>query len=149
MATANRFEDLDCWQAGRKLKRSVYRLTRKAEFSRDTPLVSQIRRAAFSVTANIVEGFERSGNKEFIQFLAISKGSAGEIKDHLYTALDENYITQTEFEEAYRLADEAGRLSGGFMRYLEHSEMKGSKFASRPKPAPQETKVGSATTPKP
>ncbi len=131
MATIKRFEDLDSWRAGRTLKQSVYTLTRKPEFSRDLPLVSQIRRAASSITANIVEGFERNGNREFISFLSISKGSCGEIKDHLYTALDENYITRPEFDHCYRLADEAGRLVGGFMRYLEQSEMKGPKFFDR------------------
>jgi four helix bundle protein len=131
MATIKRFEDLDCWQAGRTLKRKVYNLTRKHEFSRDLPLVSQIRRASSSVTANIVEGFERNGNREFTNFLSISKGSCGEIKDHLYTALDENYITRPEFDHCYSLANEAGRLIGGFMRYLEQSEMKGAKFIAR------------------
>lgn len=132
MPTIKRFEDLECWLAGRDLRRAVYRLTRKPEFTKDYPLVSQIRRAAFSVTSNIVEGFERNGNREFIQFLAISKGSAGEIRDHLYTALDENYITQAEFDQTYRVAEEAGRLTGGFMSYLQRSSMTGSKFATKP-----------------
>jgi four helix bundle protein len=128
MPTIRRFEDLECWIAGRALRRGVYRLTRNSEFVRDYPLVSQIRRAAFSVTSNIVEGFERNGNREFIQFLAVAKGSAGEIRDHLYTALDEGYITQLEFDEAYRLAEEAGKLLGGLMRYLQQSGMAGTKF---------------------
>lgn len=131
MATITRFEDLDCRKAGRMLKQNVYRLSRKPAFARDWPLVSQIRRAASSVTANIVEGFERDGNREFVQFLSTSKGSCGEIKDHLYTALDENHVTQTEFDRSYQLAEETGRLVGGFMRYLEQSEMKGNKFAAR------------------
>ena len=130
MPTIRRFEDLECWAAGRALRRAIYRLTRKTDFLKDYPLVSQIRRAAFSVTSNIVEGFERNGNREFIQFLSIAKGSAGEIRDHLYTALDEGYITQPEFAETYRMAEEAGRLIGGFMRYLQQSEMTGTKFPS-------------------
>jgi len=89
----------------------VYRLTRKPEFTKDYPMVSQIRRASFSVTANIVEGFERNGNREFVHFLTIAKGSAGEIRDHLYTALDEAYISQKEFEETYAIAETSGRLS--------------------------------------
>ena len=129
MATIRRFEELDCWQAGRALKQQVYRLTREQEFSRDWPLVSQIRRAASSVTANIVEGFERDGNREFVSFLSIAKGSSGEVKDHLYTALDEHYITEAEFNETYKLAEDTGRLIGAFMRYLEQSDLKGRKFA--------------------
>jgi four helix bundle protein len=135
MPTIKRFEDLECWLAGRSLRQAVYRLTRKPEFAKDYPLVSQTRRAAFSVTSNIVEGFERNGNREFIQFLAVAKGSAGEIRDHLYTALDENYITQAEFDQTYRVAEEVGRLIGGFMSYLQHSSMTGSKFATHtPRP---------------
>jgi len=130
MATINRFEELECWQAGRVLKRAVYRLSRKSEFARDLPLVSQIRRAASSVTANIVEGFERDGNREFVQFLSTAKGSCGEIKDHLYTALDEAYIDKAESDQCYQLSDDAGRLIGGLMRYLEKSSMKGQKFVS-------------------
>ncbi len=133
MATIRRFEDLDCWQAGRALKQQIYRLTRKQEFSRDLPLVSQIRRAASSVTSNIAEGFERDGNREFVSFLSISKGSCGEVKDHLYTAFDERYIAENEFENTYKLADEAGRRIGAFMRYLEQSDLKGRKFANRPR----------------
>lgn len=130
MSTIRRFEDLECWVAGRVLRRAVYRLTRQAEFAKDYPLVSQVRRAAFSVTSNVVEGFERNGNREFIQFLAIAKGSAGEIRDHLYTAFDEGYITQLEFDETYRLAEDAGKLIGGLMRYLQQSGMAGTKFSS-------------------
>jgi four helix bundle protein len=115
------------------LKQRVYRLSRKSEFARDLPLVSQIRRAASSVTANIVEGFERSGNREFIHFLSTSKGSAGEIRDHLYTAFDERYITESEFRDTYTTAEEVGRLIGGLMRYLERTDVRGSKFSRLPR----------------
>ena len=131
MPTIERFEDLQCWKSGRSLKRALYRLTRKEQFAKDRDLVSPIRRAAFSVTSNIAEGFERGGNRELGQFLATSKGSLGEIKDHLYTAIDETYITQIEFDETYRAAEETARLVGGFMSYLQRSEMTGPKFAAR------------------
>jgi len=81
-----------------------------------------------SVTANIAEGFERGGNREFIQFLSISKGSCGEIQDHLYTAMDERYIAKEEFEALYAQAAEVSRLIGGFMKYLQRSEVRGPKF---------------------
>jgi four helix bundle protein len=128
MPTIERFEDLKCWQAGRQLKRVAYQLSRKTAFSSDRDLVSQIRRAVQSVTANIAEGFEREGNREFLQFLSQAKGSAGETKDHLYTALDENYIDQIEFDNAYKLADDTTRLIGGFMSYLRTASSGGSKF---------------------
>lgn len=128
MATIERFEDLVCWQAARKLRVAVYRLTRLRPFSSDFALVNQIRRAALSASANIAEGFEREGNREFAQFLAQAKGSVGEVKDELYAALDENYISQADFEQAYGLADETTRLLGGFIGYLHRTANAGSKF---------------------
>ena len=145
MSTIERFEDLQCWQSGRILKRTLYRLTRKESFAQDRDLVSQVRRAAFSVTSNIAEGFERGGNRELVQFLATSKGSLGEIKDHLYTAIDETYITQTDFDETYRAAEETARLVGGFMSYLQRSQLTGPKFAAR---ATRNAKLGTPN-PKP
>jgi four helix bundle protein len=128
MPTIERFEDIECWKAGRRLKQLVYRYSRGREFRLDYALVTQIRRAAQSVTANIAEGFEREGNKEFIQFLSHAKGSTGEVKDHLYTALDEKYITQEDFDTAYSLAEDTTRMTGGFMSYLRRAENTGSKF---------------------
>ena len=84
-----------------------------------------------SVTTNIAEGFERGGNREFIQFLSHAKGSVGETKDHLYTALDEGYISQPELAAACALADQTTRLIGGLMRYLRSTEKIGSKFVSK------------------
>jgi hypothetical protein len=74
------------------------------------------------------EGFERGGDKEFRQFLAQAKGSTGEVKIHLYVALDVGYLSQPKFDELYRLAAEGGRLVGGFMRYLSRSSLRGSKY---------------------
>ncbi len=78
--------------------------------------------------SNIAEGFERGGNREFIQFLAQAKGSAGEVKCQLYVALDAGFISSQEFEHCYGLAAESGRLVGGYMKYLGESEYKGSKY---------------------
>lgn len=128
MATIERFEDLDCWQSGRKLRQTAYRLSRGKSFASDFALVGQIRRAAQSITANIAEGFEREGNREFIQFLSQAKGSVGEVKDELYTALDESYITQADFDAAYQVAEDTTRLIGGLMSYLRRAENSGSKF---------------------
>jgi four helix bundle protein len=131
MATVERFEDFECWKAGRRLRQMVYRFTRTKPFAFDFALVGQIRRAAVSATANIAEGFEREGNREFIQFLSQAKGSVGEVKDELYAALDENYINQDNFDTAYRLADDTTKLIGGLMSYLRRSESTGSKFKRR------------------
>jgi four helix bundle protein len=130
VATIVRFEELECWKRGRELRKTAYRFTRLKSFAGDYALVGQIRRAAQSITANIAEGFEREGNREFIQFLAQAKGSVGEVKDELYTALDEGYISQPDFDGAYSLAEDTSRLIGGLMSYLRKSDNKGSKFKS-------------------
>lgn len=122
------FEELPVWQKARKLVQYIYRITKKEAFSKDFSLVDQIRRAGSSVMNNIAEGFERGSNAEFIQFLYISKGSAGETRTQLYIALDQEYITDEEFREGYELCiDVSGQLSG-LIEYLKGSKMKGEKF---------------------
>lgn len=128
MATITKFEDIEAWQEGRKLKQALYQHSKRGEFAKDFALRDQIRRAAISITVNIAEGFERGGNREFVQFLSNSKGSCGEVQDHLYTAMDEQYITSEQFKALYAQAAEVGRLIGGFMNYLRNSEIRGSKF---------------------
>ena len=78
--------------------------------------------------SNIAEGFERDGKREFIQFLSVAKGSAGEVKAQLYVAMDQNYLTQLEFDEVAALVNETGRMIGGLIGYLKQSGIKGSKF---------------------
>jgi four helix bundle protein len=128
MASIQKFEEIEAWQKGRELTRRIYQITAKEKFARDFTLKDQIKRAAISITSNIAEGFERGGNREFIQFLAIAKGSASELKSQLYTALDAGYITQVEFNELYQLAHSIMLLIGGFMKYLQQSELRGRKF---------------------
>ena len=128
MARIERFEDIEAWKKGRELRKLIYKCTRTGEFARDFALRDQIRRAAQSVTSNIAEGFERDGNKEFRQFLSNAKGSCGEVRDQLYTALDENYMTQKQFNELYDLTREISRLVASFMKYLQQSELRGPKF---------------------
>ena len=128
MATIKKFEDIQAWQKGRELKQAVYRCSKRGDFAKDFALREQIRRAAISITANIAEGFERDGNREFIQFLSISKGSTGEVQDHLYTALDESYLSQQEFDAFYAQAPEVAKLTASFMNYLRQSELRGQKF---------------------
>jgi len=128
MARIEQFEGIDAWKKARELAQAVYEVTTVGEFARDFGLRDQIRRAAVSVMSNIAEGFERSGDKEFRQFLSLAKGSAGEVKAQLYVALDARFLSQEQFDQLYSLATETGRLIGGFMRYLTDSGYKGSKF---------------------
>ncbi len=87
-------------------------------FRKDFRLVNQIQGAAVSCMANIAEGFARQSNKEFIQYLFISKSSAAEVQSHLYVAFDQEYITQDIFTQIYSKADDVQKLDSGFIKYL-------------------------------
>ena len=128
MAKIERFEDILSWQKARELTREIYALSKQGEFARDFALKDQLRRAAVSVMSNIAEGFERGGDQEFIQFLAIAKGSAGEIRSQLHVAFDQGYLTEPQFQDALAKVSEIGRLLAGFMDYLRQSELKGVKY---------------------
>ena len=95
---ATSFEDLKIWQSARELSKEIYTVTRLPEFSKDYRFVGQITAAMGSVMDNIAEGFERDGNKEFLQFLSIAKGSCGEVRSQIYRAYDVGYIDEETFQ---------------------------------------------------
>ncbi len=128
MATISRFEDIKAWQQARELCKLIHGFTLNPAFSKDFRLVGQIKGSSGSIMDNIAEGFERNGNREFIQFLSIAKGSSGETRSQLYRALDNEYISKDEFDKAFQMAEESSKLISGFMEYLNQSEIKGSKF---------------------
>jgi four helix bundle protein len=128
MATFQSFEEIEAWQKARELTRKIYTVAKAGTFSRDFGLRDQICRASVSIMSNIAEGFDRSGTGEFMQFLAIAKGSAGEVKSQLYVAVDQNYISKETFDLLLALAAETGRLIGGLMNYLRNSGIKGAKY---------------------
>lgn len=88
MGTMERFEDIKARKLARELVKETYRITSQGKRAEDYPLRDQMRRAAISILSNIAEGFERSGNKEFVQYFAIAKGSSGELRAQWYVALD-------------------------------------------------------------
>jgi len=119
MATIERFEDIQAWQKAREVASKIYKLCKHGELASDFGLRDQIRRSAVSVQSNIAEGFGRDGNKEFIRFLKIAKGSSCEFRSQLYNLLDAEYIDQATFESLYGMSSENERLIGGFINYLE------------------------------
>src|SRR6266542_2572413 len=128
MAKIKKFEDIESWKRARTLAKEVYDVTATGKFARDFGLKDQIRRASVSILSNIAEGFERGGDKEFLQFLSVAKGSCGEARAQLYIALDQAYISSAQFEVLSRAATEVSQLISGFMKYLRESNLRGDKY---------------------
>jgi four helix bundle protein len=128
MASIERFEDIEAWKLARRATRHIYEVSSVGNFSKDFALVNQIRRACISIMSNIAEGFERNGNKEFLQFLSIAKASCGEVRSQLYIAADQNYLDKGTFDEIAKLLMETSRTISGFMKYLQTAPERGSKF---------------------
>ena len=133
--TIKRFEDIDAWKNARELVKSVYDVINKnAKFQKDYRLVNQIQGAAVSSMSNIAEGFSRRSNKEFIQYLFISKSSAAEVQSQLYVALDQKYIDNETFERIYAQAETVSKLDSGFIKYLRSQLNKSGSLSSKKQP---------------
>jgi len=129
-----KFEELPIWKLSLVITKQIYDLTATNKFSRDFGLRDQIRRAVVSVSSNIVEGFEKNNNNEFVRFLKISKGSVGEVRNQLYIALTISYISSEEFKKLNAELEELGGQIGGFISYL--TKRKTDKDFLNHKPSP-------------
>lgn len=125
MATIQRFEDLHCWQKARLLTKEIYK-----EFKdlKDFGFKDQIQRAAVSVMSNIAEGFERGTRQEFLNYLYIAKGSAGEVRAQLYVALDAGYLNIENFKYLNNLVVECSKLLSSFINGLKGSKFQGLQY---------------------
>ncbi len=119
-----RFEDIEGWQMARQLTKLIYKITNKDKFARDYGLRDQIQRASGSIMHNIAEGFDGGSNAEFVKFLRYSQRSTSEVQSELYVALDQQYISQKEFDEIYLLCSQTHSKIGGFIAYLLSSDRK-------------------------
>lgn len=128
MATIQKFEDLEIWKLARILCDDINKVALNTDLRKDFKTYHQIDGSSGSVMENIAEGFERNGNKEFIQFLSIAKASCGETRSQLYRVFDRHYVTEGEFEKMKEQALNLSRMIGAFMSYLLKSDFKGSKF---------------------
>ncbi len=124
------FEDLEIWKDARLLTKAIYQLTKDARFAKDFALRDQIRRAAVSIMSNIAEGFERGGNQEFIQFLYVAKASCGEVRSHLYLALDQSYVAQKDCDQISQSFRRLSIMISNLIDHLKRSGMKGSKYTA-------------------
>jgi four helix bundle protein len=128
MATFQKFEEIISWQKAREFNKKMGLLMDNGSFKSNYRLINQIEGSAGSIMDNIAEGFERSGNKEFVQFLYIAKGSCGELRSQLYKAIDRKYISQKQFDEFYASVVEISVLLQKLINYLQQSEIKGTKY---------------------
>ena len=126
------FEDIEAWKLARELTRTVYRLTKTPGFAQDYGLKRQIQEAAGSSMHNIAEGFDAETNAEFIRFLRYAKRSCTEVQSELYVALDEEYITTVEFQDAYEQASRTRAAIRGFINYLRKYETSNVKPTAEP-----------------
>ncbi len=127
LGTINNFEDLEIWQKSRLFCQQIdkYCLHNSKFFQHDK---FQIDRSSASIMDNIAEGFEREGNKEFVNFLTMSKGSAGEVRSQLIRAHDRGYLDDEIFIILSKEIQSISKMLSGFINYLKNSEHKGNKF---------------------
>lgn len=130
MATIQRFEDLLCWQKARLLTKEIYTSLRQCN---DYGFKDQIQRASVSVMSNIAEGFERGTKQEFLNYLYIAKGSAGEVRAQLYAAYDIGYLNVEMFKRLNGLALDCSRLISNFTKSIKTSEVQGLQYKQEQK----------------
>jgi four helix bundle protein len=109
------FEDLIVWQMAIQLVKEIYLVTSLGALKTDFGLKDQIRRASVSIPTNVAEGFERASRKEYLQFLNIAKGSAGELRSLLRVAFEIGYLGKPPYEE---LSDSVSKLSADLFNQI-------------------------------
>ena len=128
MEKIQKFEDLEIFQRARELCKYIYRITNTEPFKSDYRFVQQIRAAAGSIMDNIAEGYERNGNKEFVNFLYIAKGLCGEVRSQLLRANDVDYIDDKVFNQLYNDVLIIGRKIYNLAQTIKQKGNPGSKY---------------------
>ncbi len=123
-----RFEELEIWQLGRELYKRVFEITSTKPFCKDYKFRDQIRASSGSVPDNIAEGFDRGGNKEFIYFLSIARGSCGETRSQSYRAYDSKYIDSETLEDLLARTATISSKTINLIKHLRNTDHKGIKY---------------------
>lgn len=127
--TLKSYRDLIVWNKAINLVVIAYKATAGFPKSETYGLISQVRRAATSIPANIAEGYGRGSRKEYLQFLSIAQGSLKELETHLIVSERLSYLTAAQTKRLLSDTDELGRMLGSLIRKL-----KGASSASTPYP---------------
>jgi four helix bundle protein len=125
MATITKFEELENWQLARLQTNDFDWLVLNTPLQKDFELRNQMNASSGSVMDNIAEGFERSGNLGFRNFLFIAKGSNGAFRSQLYRCLDRKHVAKEKFEDLLEKNSKPGNKIASFINYLQHSGYKG------------------------
>ena len=126
-----KIEEIEAWVKARELAKEIWAASIQGQFARDFKLKDQINSAAGSVMDNIAEGFGRGGNKEFSNFLGISRGSAQEVKSQLYRAYDRGHLDEPAFKELMELSVQTIISVHSLFNSVNESVYTGSKFHNR------------------
>lgn len=132
MASIKIFEDLDVWKLAREVNKNVFSSIVVKHENKFNPTIHQLDKSCGSIMDNISEGFGRGGNKEFVNFLSIAKGSATEAKSQLYRCMDRGYVSESKFNELKQQLELIIRKLGAFMSYLNSTDFKGIKYLKEP-----------------
>ena len=128
MTKITQFEELEIFKNARELSKEIYNITKGGEFQKDSRFVQQIHAAVGSIMDNIAEGFERDGNKEFINFLYIAKGSCGEVRSQIIRASDVGFIDYVTAKKLYNDSIKLNKQIAGFIHSLKNSNISGQKY---------------------
>jgi len=119
MSGIHSFQDLEVWKRSVDLTEAVYRQSGEWPKEEKFGLTQQLRRAAASVAANIAEGAERNGTREFLHFLGIAKGSLAEARTFLVLAGRLNYLDETALRDLQRQSEDISRMLAGLTKSLQ------------------------------
>jgi len=108
------YKSLNVWQKADELVLEIYNLTKKFPKDETFGLISQMRRCAISIPANIVEGYGRRTPKDQAQFYFIARASLNELEYYIDLSLKLGYIIQSDHEAVVLLRNDIGRLLNGF-----------------------------------
>ncbi|MBI3235031.1 MAG: four helix bundle protein [Bacteroidetes bacterium] len=125
---AKTFEELECWKLAVQLDKKVYELVGTGKLKTLFSLRDQMLRSVGSIADNVAEGFERGGNKEFIQYLFIAKGSCGELRSQFHRCWNRGLITEPVFKEFYNECRTISVKLSNLITHLKNSELKGNKY---------------------